>query len=210
MSKLDDLMARVRDELQVREEARLSIEEKAQKARTKSKQAIQLVHRGDIEKAGQRIVESAGFLHELCELLEHYPEFSHYGSVAAAWQEHAEAVIFTAVIRGEGYPEPAQTPLDHYVLGLGDVVGELRRAAVDDLRLGRMDLAEARLGLMEEIYEALIAGEDVTILLKDMRRKIDAARGIIEATRGDIALEAGRKRLDDSIRELSRKMDQKQ
>lgn len=208
MSKLDDILIRARDKLLAKDEARASIEEKAQKARTRSKQAIQLVHRGDPDKAHERLVQAAGFLDEVSELLKQYPDFTHYGSVAAAWEEHAEAVIFTSLMKSGGYPEPLQIPLDHYILGLGDVVGELRRAAVDDLRRGRLDLAEARLGLMEEIYEALIAGEDVTILLKDMRRKTDVARGIIEATRGDIALEAGRKRLDDSIRELSSKMKQ--
>jgi len=205
MLKLKELMDRATCELEAREEARKSVEDKAQKARTRSKQAIQLVHGGNYDKADSKIAEAATFLGEMTSLLGSFPDFTHYSSVAAAWQEYAEAVILRALLTRGDYPDPGAVPLDHYLLGLGDVVGELRRAAVDDLRVGKVDSAESKLGLMEEVYDALISGE-VTLLIKEMRRKIDAARGIIEATRGDIALEAGRKRLDDSIRELTRKI----
>ncbi|MCD6264300.1 hypothetical protein J7L60_07875, partial [Candidatus Bathyarchaeota archaeon] len=80
------------------------------------------------------------------------------------------------------------------------------RGVLDDLREDRFERAEERLRRMEEIYDALVSTEEASLLLKGMRRKIDVARGVIEATRGDLALEAGRRRLARTIQELMERM----
>ncbi len=89
-----------------------------------------------------------------------------------------------------------------YLLGLGDVPGELRRQALDALRLGDIETAEARLSTMEEIYLSLVTMEEVA-LLKGLRRKLDIARGVIERTRSEVTAEAGRRRLGESVRRLT-------
>jgi len=44
-------------------------------------------------------------------------------------------------------------------------------------------------------------------LLKGLRRKTDIARGVIERTRSDVTAEAGRRRLNESVRRLTEKLD---
>ena len=136
------------------------------------------------------------------ELLRTHPEFSSHGVVAAAWEEYAEAKILKSLEERGAFPEPLEVPLEFYLLGLGDVVGELRRGVLEDLMEGGFERAEERLRRMEEIYDTLISAEETSILLKGLRRKVDVARAVIEATRGDLALEAGRRRLAESIKGL--------
>jgi predicted translin family RNA/ssDNA-binding protein len=44
-------------------------------------------------------------------------------------------------------------------------------------------------------------------LLRGMRRKMDIARGVIERTRSEVTAEAGRRRLDESVRRLSERLE---
>jgi len=97
-------------------------------------------------------------------------------------------------------------PINSYIMGLADVPGELRRQALDALRVGEMERAETLLLRMEEIYLSLVSMEEAT-LLKGLRRKLDIARGVIERTRSEVTAEAGRRRLDESVRRLTEKLD---
>mgnify|MGYP001094566619 FL=1 len=206
MSRLEEILNQAKEKLKEKEKAKRQIEEASQKARTLAKQAILLIHKDAEERAEENLKEASKFLEEVKTLLDQHPEFTTHGGVEAAWQEYSEAKILITLEKRGVFPELPEVPLDSYILGLGDVVGELRRAVLDDLRDERFEEAEQRLKRMEEIYDALISAEEMSILLKDLRRKIDIARGVIEATRGDLTLEAGRKRLAESMRELLEKM----
>lgn len=207
MSRLNDILERTRQNLKAKEEARRRLEELSQKARIESKQAIVLLHIGDRTRAGQRLVEAGQNLEELGTLTARYPEYSAHGAVTAAWQEYAEAKILKSLGDSDTYPEPDEIPLEFYILALGDVVGELRRDALDDLRKDMFGDAKQKLRRMEDIYDVLVSTEDASILLKELRRKVDVARSIIEATRGDLALEAGQRRLGNHIKELLEKLE---
>jgi len=206
MSRLEEILNQAKEKLKEKEKAKRQIEEASQKARTLAKQAILFVHKDTEERAEENLKEASKFLEEVKTLLDQHPEFTTHGAVEAAWQEYSEAKILITLEKRGVFPELPEVPLDSYILGLGDVVGELRRAVLDDLRDERFEEAEQRLKRMEEIYDALISAEEMSILLKDLRRKIDIARGVIEATRGDLTIEAGRKRLAESMRELLEKM----
>jgi len=206
MSRFEEILNQAKEKLKEKEKAKRQIEEASQKARTLAKQAILLIHKDAEERAEENLKEASKFLEEVKMLLDQHPEFTAHGGVEAAWQEYSEAKILITLEEQGVFPELPEVPLESYILGLGDVVGELRRAVLDDLRDERFEEAEQRLKRMEEIYDALISAEEMSILLKDLRRKIDIARGVIEATRGDLTIEAGRKRLAESMRELLEKM----
>ena len=136
--------------------------------------------------------------------IQDHPELSQYDEVEAAHEEHAEATILHTLLQEDKYPtleQAAATPT-RYLLGLGDVPGELRREALDSLRIGDLEKAERSLNRMEQIYLHLVAMEDAS-LLKGLRRKLDITRGVIEATRSEITAETGRKRLSDQLIRLT-------
>ena len=106
-----------------------------------------------------------------------------------ALQEAVEAVLLGAVATAEPFPGPADLGVDPepYLLGLGDVVGEVRRRVLD--RLGRDDVAgaEAELALMERLTRALLRF-DTTRAIVQLKPKQDSARTLLERTRGEVVM----------------------
>ena len=75
------------------------------------------------------------------------------------------------------------------LLGLGDVVGELRRLSLTRLRSGDVAAATLFLETMERIQDALMRFDYPTALVA-LKRKQDVARSLIEKTRGEVAVAA--------------------
>ena len=193
------------EELQARETARDEVLARARKARQLSKQAILLDHNKQTDRAQANLHEARRLLDETKPHIKAHPELEQYEEVEAAHEEHAEAIILHSILATGTYPTPqttAATPVQ-YILGLGDVPGELRREALDALLTGDLDEAEHHLNRMEQIYLHLVAMEDAS-LLKGLRRKLDIARGVIEATRSEVTAETGRRRLSDQLKRLTK------
>ncbi len=200
---LQKIINQAAQELQYREKARDEALTRARKARQLSKQAILLDHNNQRDKAKTNLAEARRLLDEIQPHAEAYPELNQYEEVEAAHEEHAEATILHALLTKDKYPTPEQaaaTPT-RYLLGLGDVPGELRREALDALRTGDLEAAEKHLIRMEQIYLHLVAMEDAS-LLKGLRRKLDITRAVIEATRSEVTAETGRRRLSDQLKKL--------
>jgi len=192
------------EELQGRERARDEVLNRARKARQLSKQAIMLDHGRDPNRAASNLAEARRLLDETLSYIQAYPEITFYEEVEAGHEEHAEAQILHSLLNSDAYPTPevaGASPFT-YILGLGDVPGELRREALDDLRIGDLAKAEAHLAKMEEIYLHLVAMEDAS-LLKGLRRKLDIARSLTEATRSEVTAETGRRRLAEKLMNLT-------
>jgi len=106
-----------------------------------------------------------------------------------ALQEAVEAILLGAVAAGETFPGPSDLGVDPepYLLGLGDVVGEVRRRVLD--RLGRDDVAgaEGELALMERLTRALLRF-DTTRAIVQLKPKQDTARALLERTRGEVVM----------------------
>ena len=104
-------------------------------------------------------------------------------------------------------PKEINIPVTPYVLSLGDVIGELRRRALDLIRRGDIEGSEKCLKWMEHIYSELTALDDAYIIINGLRRKGDVARRLIEITRGDITSEVRRSALERSISKLEKTID---
>ncbi len=204
---LEDLVKRGAEELRLRDKALDNVMERARRARILSKQAILRVHSGKEVEAGKRLKEASSLISEMDAIIEKHPELGRFDQVSAAKEEFSEASIIMALTESGEFPDPASlaVPMTSYLMGLGDVPGELRRQALDALRLGDIETAEARLSTMEEIYLSLVTMEEVP-LLKGLRRKLDIARGVIERTRSEVTAEAGRRRLGESVRRLTERL----
>jgi translin len=201
---LEDLVKKGAEELRLRDKALDKVMARARRARILSKQAILRVHSGEESEAGKRLKEASGLISEMDAIIKEHPALGRFDQVSAAKEEFSEASIVMGLTESGEFPDPAAlgVPMTSYLMGLGDVPGELRRQALDALRLGDIETAEARLSTMEEIYLSLVTMEEVP-LLKGLRRKLDIARGVIERTRSEVTAEAGRRRLGDSVRRLT-------
>lgn len=159
--------------------------------------AIRAVHRDELERADELIAAARDALRTAVEAASPFPDVLHAGFVPDAAKEVAEAVLTRAACVGEVLPGPDEVGVDDasWLHGLAETVGELRRACLDAVRAGDLDLAEARLDTMQEILAALVTIDVPDGLTRGLRRATDAARAITERTRGDLTTAAGQRDL---------------
>jgi translin len=203
---LKTILEKIQEELSGREEVREEVQRDMRKATRLSKQAIQVTHQERFDDAKTMLEEAKTLFAKLHETAKDYPYLLYSGSVGAAFEEHAEAHILLTLIREDRFvtPKEIDVPVTPYVLSLGDVIGELRRRALDLIRRGNVEAAEKCLERMELIYSELTALDDAYIIINGLRRKGDVARRLIEITRGDITSEVRRSALERSISKLEK------
>ena len=203
---LKEILENIQKELSGRETVREEVQRDMRKASRLSKQAIQVTHQKRFDDAKAMLKEAKSLFVKLQETAKDYPYLLYSGSVGAAFEEHAEAHILLTLIQEDRFvtPKEIDVPVTPYVLSLGDVVGELRRRALDLIRRGNVEEAEKTLERMEHIYSELTALDDAYIIIKGLRRKGDVARRLIEITRGDITIEVRRSALERSISKLEK------
>ena len=106
-----------------------------------------------------------------------------------AFQEAVEACLLEALAEGRELPGPDALGVEpeSYLLGVGDAVGEVRRLVLHDLSKGNVASAERRLATLEGLYRILLRFETTRAILP-LKPKQDAARGILEKTRGEVTM----------------------
>ena len=172
--------------------------------------AIIQVHRSNLTQANKTIAEAKDSLDELHTLLSSHSELPQFGQVLVAFQEYAEAkLVFDLKRTGKiSTLKEVGTNSTAYLLGMLDFIGEVRRMTLDSLRRGDAEEAQRLLSTMESIYEDLMS-LDRTSILPNYRHKLDAARRILEATRGDVATDLRRVSLEKALRSVDRKLGSK-
>jgi len=205
---LKKTMQELQKEFKKKDAAREKLLEATRTVTRMSKQAIMEIHRGELVPAEERLRKASGVLDKIRAFCEEYPDLEHGGALSSAYQEYAEARILLNLHRKGTFlgPREVGVPSIPYVLGLADVIGELRRRALDALRSGDLQTAERSLSRMEQIYLELISLESAYSLTPQLRRKCDVARHLIEASRGEVTVEMRRSQLEKTIRGLERTM----
>ena len=151
--------------------------------------AIKSIHRKEYNIYQDKIKEIKLNHTKLLEIVEKNPHaFSRF--LKTPEQEYVEAICLYAIINKKDLPDPTDYNFSdvNYLLGLADVIGELRRFILDKIRIGEIDDLDQLLDDMEDIYSHLFSLDYPKGITQDLRRKTDIARGIIEKTRGDISL----------------------
>src|SRR2546427_575716 len=198
VENLDDVLSEIEGRLDEKDEVReLTIKSSRTIARL-SGSAIQAMHRG--HDVGTALQETREEILKLRSLLKDHPDLYHTGIVENAMQEAGEAFLVHAILEQDPLPRPKELGLTDtaYLLGLGDVVGELRRFALEHLRRGDVKLASAYLEKMERILDSLMRFDYPTALVA-LKRKQDVARSLIEKTRGKAAVATRSQELADKL-----------
>jgi translin len=203
---LKPLLGKIQEELREKEEVREKVQTAMRRATRLSKQAILFTHQERPRDAKKLLKEAGELFTELLETAKDHPDMVYMGMVDAAFQEYAEAQTLLHLVEENRFIDPTElgVPAVSYVLGLADVIGEFRRRALDSLRKGDVKTAENCLQTMEHIYVELMSLDEAYMLVPGLRRKSDIARHIIEATRGDVTIEARRSSLEECIKNLEK------
>lgn len=149
-----------------------------------SKQVISFVYNNDLNSASSIAREMEFKVTEIREKLKDAPDLYYTGLVYNALSEYVEAellldVVFKRELRG--FEELGVPPVP-YLQGLGDLVGELRRLALEKVRVGDFSEAWRIYRVMESIYMNLSKLEYPEALIPGVRHKVDVARRLLDET----------------------------
>ena len=161
------------------------------------RRAIQLIHNDSMDKSILLIKEAISKLSDLYDLTKNHSDLSHSGFIENAAQEVVEAVCLYNIILGEDLPDPDELHVTYssYLNGLCDVVGEFRRKSLDLILNGHPEKANDYLRYMEDIYGAILRFDYPSGLIP-IKKKQDLVRGLIEKTRGELAVASCERRIE--------------
>jgi translin len=138
-----------------------------------SASAITMLHNSDAKGAAQMIKAA---YKGVAKLKKSDSKFEYYSR--QAYQEYAEATIFSWIKAKGSVPSLKEVGVDPepYLLGLMDVMGELKREILEELRNGNEKKAESYFGKMKLIYDSTRSLRFAEAILNGFRRKQDVAR----------------------------------
>ena len=174
--------------------------------------AIRAVHRDDDEGMNEHLAQATLLAKTFKDdLLPEHPDIYHTGYTQDALKEFVEAEVTCALIKEKPLVTLDELDVPHatYLKGLSEVVGELRRRTLDELRSGYSQEAERLLTQMDEIYSVLVTMDYPNAITHGLRRQTDIARSIIERTRGDITFSLRGEHLEKKIDALREELDAK-
>ena len=171
-----------------------------------STRTIAAMHRGAFVDGD--VLRIRDMTKEIMEDLQAHKDIWHSGALENSLQEAAEAAIVHSMMKGEALPHPDDIHVTYpaYLLGLCDAVGELRRFALTALKEGKLEDAEGYLERMDRIY-LVVSQMHYPKAIVPVRNKQDQIRGIIERTRGDVALAISGHRTAERIEAASKRTD---
>lgn len=144
-------------------------------------QSITLLHNNDDASA-----KLAGMKKRAAALMKIDEKFRY--NTLQAYQEYAEAVIFSQIKTDRVIPSVADVGVDReaYLMGLMDVVGELKREILESLRANDKKSAEFYFDTMKDIYDSTRRLRFAEAVLNGFRKKQDIARIQIENAGSEI------------------------
>ncbi|MFQ6013089.1 MAG: translin family protein [Thermoplasmata archaeon] len=199
--ELEDILTGMERDLEEKDAVReLALKSSRAVARL-SVSAVGSLHRG--KAVSPYLDEAREEASKLGGLLKEHPDLYFSGFVENAHQDMTEAAVAYSLLRDIPLPGPDELGVTNraYLLGLGDVVGELRRHALERLGKGDVETAGEALEAMEVLYEGLMRF-DYPRAVAAVKRKQDIARSLVEKTRGEVAVAV-------RTRELERKLEER-
>ena len=128
------------------------------------------------------------------------------GIIGVAMQEYTEARLFYDLIENKKFTpvEDLEVTDSSYLLGIADLIGELRRFILENLVEGDIDTAKYFYGIMKELYGTYLQIEFGKNLIPELRRKKDTARVLVERTLSDLFVAQQSRNLEKRLDEKSK------
>jgi translin len=210
LTGLEEITEQIRGQFDLLDAAREKAYEGSRQVIRSASVTIKHVHRSEMPEARAQLAETRRLTHEMLGAVAQAPELRYGGFVSDAEKEYVEAAVVLACIAGEPLPSPEDLGVypAAWLNGLAEVVGEFRRYVLDRIRTDDNERAELFLEAADSIYQIIMTFDYPNAISLGLRSRSDAARGLVERTRGDLttALRAGR--LEKRMIELENKLNE--
>jgi len=163
-------------------------------------QSIIAAHKGDLDDAKKKAAKANKLL--VVHRKKASSELKRY--LVTPEQELVEASAFLSILENKPIPsiDSLKVSNEAYVLGLLDLIGELKRNVFDNIRVGKSKDASSIFEIMENLFLYLYPFAMYDKIVKEARKKLDVNRRLIEDTRGAITEEVRRTNLIDSLNKI--------
>ncbi|MGC8631950.1 MAG: hypothetical protein ACP5T2_06005 [Thermoprotei archaeon] len=105
-----------------------------------------------------------------------------------AFSEYAEAYSLYSLLKEGSLPlADSFYNAEAFIMGLADLIGELKRATVNSVINGKRDDAMKMFGWMQELFDDLVRFEYPRSVVRGLKRKMDVDRALIEDARNVLA-----------------------
>ena len=197
MDNLEDIIDKIEKEINEKDTVKEQVLRLSRTIIINCRKSIQKMHQNKFEVADQLIKKTSTIISALYKTSHKFPDISSAGYTENAAQEYVEATCLYNILHEQNIPTPEtlNTSNTSYLMGLCDVVGELRRKTLDTILKGDYKKAYHYLGIMEEIYDAILRF-DYPSSLVPIKRKQDVSRNLIEKTRGELAVASCEQRIE--------------
>ena len=153
------------------------------------RKTINYIHMDRLDQAESLLNEIKESISQLIEKIKDFPPLLYSATMNNILQEYVEALSYYRIIRKGDIPpydECLLTDIAQYVMGLADVIGELRRRVLECIRREEIKDAERLFNIMESLYLSLMEVVHYDVVIPGIRRKCDVARILVENTRSEL------------------------
>lgn len=209
LEHLDSIADRIRADFTERNNARDATLIRSRELTRLCATVIRASHRNDFEKAQRLLVEAREVAAAMRSETAPYPDLYFAGYTQDALKELAEAYITFALAQNELLPTPEEIEIEPaaYLNGLAEAASEMRRRSLDLIRRRDNTEAERLLSIMDEIYAVLMTFDFPDAITGGLRRRVDALRGVLERTRGDLTMSMRQEALQQALREFEQRIE---
>ncbi len=141
-------------------------------------------------------------LSEVRNLLTEDATLQQIGVVGVAMQEYVEASLLYHLVMDNKFLSFEELGIteQYYILGIADLIGELRRFILEKLVEGEIDTAKKFYDIMKKLYGSFLQIDYGKNLIPEFRRKKDTARVLIERTLSDLFVAVQGKKLEEKLK----------
>ncbi|MHA1683709.1 MAG: hypothetical protein ACTSUE_22415 [Promethearchaeota archaeon] len=200
----------IREELDLIDATREKVMVLSRKGIRACSEGIKKLHR---KEAGveESIDTVKGMLEKIMGILEESKVSLLKGHASTIFQEYVELVVLHGIFSEADVPSmmdiTPKPPAVQYLLGLCDVVGELRRASIDCIRDEAFDRAFTYFDAMVTIQEEIFSLDYPNAIIPNVRHKSDVNRKLINITRSDLTMAHHMYKLNKNLSELKNSED---
>jgi len=201
--KFQSLASEIEERLLKKDKIREDLLKLSRKTIKYSGQSIESLQRNNIKEAKKKLEEAANNLEQINSFLDEDQTTHNIGIVNVAMQEYVEAKLFLEIVEGKNLSDVETLGVTDqaYLLGIADLIGELRRYSLEKLVEGDVAQAKHFYNLMKELYGTFLQIDFGKNLVPDLRRKKDTARVLVERTLSDLFVALQGKKLEEKLQE---------
>lgn len=208
---LEDIFKKIREDLDNFDKTREEILPISRIIIRNCSEIIKLIHRSDLNTIDQKIKEVQLLIKQVEDLAQKTNEEIKRDYLTTAKQEYTEAVALYYFIKENRIITPQELNVNayEYILGIADLIGELKRMVLDNIRINNYEKAERIYTLMDDLYQNLFSLDYPDGLIPGFRKKVDNCRNIVQKTLEIITISKNTLKLEDTIHEIDKKLEKK-